>query len=122
MASAGAGPRFDVRVVDEVLTEDLARCTLAARAAIEQMVVMLREEGAPLDWLRRCEDEGRDGTRLGGCVKFYIPQPAGQWGAVLAGDVEAGKPALVLIAVGERHPAQPWKPSVYEIAHRRLHM
>jgi hypothetical protein len=43
-------------------------------------------------------------------------------GAVLAGNEEAGKPALVLIAVGERHPAQPWKPIVYEIAHRRLHM
>jgi hypothetical protein len=41
-------------------------------------------------------------------------------GAVLAGDEEATKPALVLVAVGERHPAQRWKPSVYEIAHRRL--
>jgi hypothetical protein len=51
--SAGAGPRFD------------------------------REEGAPRDWLRRCEEEGRDGTRLGGCLKLYIPQPAGQWGTVL---------------------------------------
>ena len=29
---------------------------------------------------------------------------------------------VVLVAVGERHPAQPWKPSVYEVAHRRLHM
>jgi len=119
---AGAGPRFEVRVVDEVLTEDLAHCTPAACASIEPIVAMLREEGAPREWLRRCEGEGRDGTRLGGCVKLYIPQPAGQWGAVLAGDEEAAKPALVLVAVGERHPAQPWKPSVYEIAHRRLHM
>lgn len=122
MASAGAGPRFEVRVIDEVLSEDLARCTPAARASIEPMVATLREEGAPREWLRRCEEEGRDGTRLGGCVKLYIPQPSGQWGAVLAGDEEAAKPALVLIAVGERHPAQPWKPSVYEIAHRRLHL
>jgi hypothetical protein len=68
----------------------------------------------------RCEGEGRDGTRLGGCVKFYLPRPAGRWGAVLAGDEEATKPALVLVAVGERHPAQRWKPSVYEIAHRTL--
>jgi hypothetical protein len=44
----------------------------------------------------------------------------GRWGAVLAGDEEATKPALVLVAVGERLPAQRWKPSVYEIAHRRL--
>jgi hypothetical protein len=53
-------------------------------------------------------------------VKFYIPRPVGQWGAVLAADEEASKPALVLIAVGERHPDRPWRPSVYEIAHRRL--
>lgn len=119
--SAGAGPRFEVRVVDEVLAEDLARCTPAARSAIETMVAMLRDEGAPREWLLRCEEEGQDGTRLKGCVKLYIPQPAGQWGAVLAGDEEATKPALVLVAAGERHPSRPWKPSVYEIAHRRLH-
>jgi hypothetical protein len=119
--SAGAGPRFEVRVVDEVLTEDLARCTPAARAAIEPMVATLRDSGAPSEWLLRCEAEGHDGTQLGGCVKLYIPQPAGQWGAVLTGDEEAKKPALVLIAVGERHPPQPWKRSVYQLAHRRLH-
>jgi hypothetical protein len=38
----------------------------------------------------------------------------------LVGDEEAGKPVLVLLAVGERHPDRRWKPSVYEIAHRRL--
>lgn len=117
---AGAGPRFEVRMVGEVLVEDLARCTPAARAAIEPVVATLRDEGAPREWLLRCEEEGHDGTRLKGCVKLYIPQPAGQWGAVLAGDEDATKPALVLVAVGERHPARPWKPSVYEVAHRRL--
>ena len=35
---------------------------------------------------------------------------------------EASKPALVLLAVGERHPPQPWKLSVYEIAHRRINV
>jgi hypothetical protein len=122
MAGAGAGPRFEVRIVDAVLAEDLARCTAAARRAIEPTLVTLREKGVPREWLRRCEAEGRDGTRLGGCVKVYIPPPAGRWGAVLAADEEAVKVALVLIAIGERHPPQPWKPSVYEIAHRRLHM
>ena len=118
--SAGAGPRFEVRVVDEVLNEDLARCTQAARAAIETVVDEVRNAGVPLKWLRRCEEEGHDGTRLGGCVKFYIPRPAGQWGAVLAADQEAAKPALLLLAVGERHPARPWRQSVYEVAHRRF--
>ena len=75
----------------------------------------------PVGSLRRCEAEARDGTRLGGCVKHYIPQPDGRWGAVFTIDSAASKPALLLLAVGERHPARPWKPSVYEIAHRRLH-
>jgi hypothetical protein len=108
--------------VDEhVLTEDLVRCTAAARTAIEKVVRTLKEEGAPRDWLLRCQEEGRDGTRLGGCVKLYIPQPDGRWGAVLTVDQELSIPALVLIAVGERHPERSWKPSVYEVAHRRLH-
>lgn len=75
--STGAGPRFEVRVVDEVLAEDLARCTRAARAAIESVVVEVRRDGVPFEWLRRCEEEGHDGTRLGGCVKFYIPARPG---------------------------------------------
>jgi hypothetical protein len=81
-------------VVDELLSEDLVRRTPAARAAIEPMVAELHREGVPFEWLLRCEAEGRDATRLKGCVKLYIPRPAGQWGAVLTGDEEAGKPAL----------------------------
>ena len=118
--SAGAGSRFEVRVVDEVLAEDLTRCTRAAKAAIEPVIAKVQDDGVPHEWLRRCEEEGHDGTRLRGCVKFYIPRPAGQWGAVLTGDEESRTPVLALLAVGERHPAQRWKPSVYEIAHRRL--
>jgi hypothetical protein len=118
--SAGAGPRFEVRIVDQLLDEDLAHCTAAGRLAIETMLSVLSEQGIPRAWLRRCEAEGRDGTRLPGCVKAYIPQPAGRWGAVFAADLEDGEPVLTLIAVGERHPERPWRPSVYEVAHRRL--
>ena len=118
--SAGAGLRFEVRVFDQVLMEDLPRCTKAGQAAIEPVIEKVRSNGVPREWLLRCEKEGHDGTRLGGCVKFYIPQPAGQWGAVLAADEKVPRPALVLLAVGERHPERPWQPSVYEIAHRRL--
>jgi hypothetical protein len=75
----------------------------------------------PVGSLRPCDAEARDGTRLGGCVKLYVPQPDGRWGAVFTIDMAASKPALLLLAVGERHPARPWKLSVYEIAHRRLH-
>jgi hypothetical protein len=34
----------------------------------------------------------------------------------------APTPALLLLAVGERRPPQPWKLSVYEVAHRRINM
>lgn len=117
--SGGEGPRFEVRIDEILLAEDLARCTQGARATIEPMAARLQASGIPVKWLRRCEEEGQDGTRLGGCVKLYIPQPAGRWGAVFAADEKASKPALVLLAVGERHPDRPWRPSVYEIAHRR---
>lgn len=109
-----------MRVDEKALAEDLGRASEAARAAIEPAIRKLEADGVAVDSLRPCEAEARDGTRLGGCVKHYIPQPDGRWGAVFSIDREAAKPALVLLAVGERHPLQSWKPSVYEIAHRRL--
>jgi len=107
-------------VDDVALAEDLAHLSAAARTAIGPVVERLRHDGVPVQWLRRCEPEGRDGTRLPGCVKFYIPRPAGRWGAVLTADVAASAPRLVLLAVGERHPVAASRPSVYVIAHRRL--
>jgi hypothetical protein len=91
--SAGAGPRFDVHVDDALLAEDLAHSSVSARSAITTMIDSVRRDGVPREWLRRCEREARDGTRLAGCVKFYIPQPAGQWGAVLLGDQRDGQPS-----------------------------
>jgi hypothetical protein len=116
-----AGLAFEVRVVEEALAEDLGHASEAAKAAIEPVVRELEGSGAAIDSLQPCDPEARDGTQLSDCVKHYIPQPDGQWGAVLTVDREASKPALVLLAVGERHPSRPWRPSVYEIAHRRLH-
>jgi hypothetical protein len=52
-------------------------------------------------------------------VKVYIPPPDGRWGAVFVADLADGRPVLVLLAVGQRHPVQPWTPSVYQVAHRR---
>ena len=109
-----------MRVDDVVLEEDLGHATAAGRAAIAPVVDKLKISGVPKSWLKRCQREGRDGTRLAGCVKMYIPQPDGPWGAVLTGDKLAAVPTLVLVAVGRRHPVQPWTPSVYEVASRRL--
>lgn len=121
MASRG-GPRFAVRVDQAVFELDLAHATDAGRQAITRALADVAKNGVPRDWLRRCDAEARDGTRLPGCVKFYIPQPDGQWGAVLTSDLrnDNEKITLLLLAAGERHPAQPWRPSVYRVAHARL--
>ena len=78
MAAQSSGPAFPVHVDERELAEDLGRATDAGRAAIESMIEELKVEGVPAAWLRRCDPEAQDGTRLPGCVKLYIPQPAGQ--------------------------------------------
>jgi biotin operon repressor len=120
MAAQSSGPAFPVHVDERELAEDLGHATEAGRAAIESMIEGLKADGVPTAWLRRCDPEAQDGTRLPGCVKLYIPQPAGQWGAVFLGGLLDDRPTLFLLAVGERHPGAPWRPSVYEVAHRRL--
>jgi hypothetical protein len=115
-----AEPSFAVYVDEKALTEDLSHASEAARKAIGPVVEFIRTAGVPVGWLKRCEAEGRDGTRLPGCVKFYIPHPAGPWGAVLTAREAAVSPTLLLLAVGQRHPTAPFRPSVYAIAHRRL--
>lgn len=110
-----------MRIDEQVRAEDLARSTPAARRAIEPALRAFEKDGVSVGALRPCQAEGRDGTRLPNCVKHYIPEPDGQWGAVFSVDHEADGPALVLIAVGVRHPnPSRRRPSVYEIADRRL--
>lgn len=118
--SAGGAARLEVRVDETLLSEDLARCTQAARAAIEPVIAELREAGVLLKWLRRCEVEGRDGTRLGAASSSMSRSRRVAGALVLAADEEAARPALVLLAVGERHPDRPWRPSVYECLVRGL--
>jgi hypothetical protein len=121
MSGQTSGPTFPVHVDERELAEDLSHASEAGQAVIKPLIRQLRTGGLPVAWLRRCDSEARDGTRLPGCVKVYVPQPAGQWGAVFLGGALNGVPTLFLLAVGNRHPEGPWKPSVYEIAHRRLH-
>jgi hypothetical protein len=120
VAAPSSGPAFPVHVDERELAEDLNHASEAGRSAIESTIEQLRANGAPTAWLKRCDPEAQDGTRLPGCVKLYIPQPAGQWGAVFLGGFADDKPTLFVLAVGRRHPEASWKPSVYEIAHRRL--
>ena len=75
VAPAPSGPTFEVKVDERALSDDLAHASDAGREAIESMVERLRADGAPSAWLRRCDAEARDGTRLPGCARLYIPSP-----------------------------------------------
>ena len=111
-------PRFSVRFDEEALAEDLAHASASGREVGER--ARLERDGIAVSELRACAAEGRDGTRLAGCLKAYLPRPAGPWGMVFTGDRDP-TPVLVFLAFGVRHPRSPWRPSVYQVAHRRLH-
>jgi hypothetical protein len=49
--SEGAGLRFEVRVFDQVLAEDLPRCSKAGQAAIEPVMDEMRGDGVPRESL-----------------------------------------------------------------------
>lgn len=71
--------RFEVRFDDEAFAEDLAHATVAGRAVAYQPRERLERDGLVASETRPCRAEGREGTRLAGCVKVYLPAPAGQW-------------------------------------------
>jgi hypothetical protein len=78
--------------------------------------------GIPVADLLACDEEGRDATRLPGCVKVYLPRPAGMFGMVFAIERQEGRLSLVYLAFGVRHhPRDSNALTVYEIAHLRLH-
>jgi hypothetical protein len=122
MPTADRGPRFAVRFDELALAEDLQHATAAGRRAGERARRELERDGVSAERLLRCQPEARDGTRLGGCVKTRVPWPDGRWGLVLVPIASATEPlTLRALAFGERHPTAPWRPSVYQVAHRRLH-
>lgn len=115
-------PRFAVRFDEDAFAEDLSHATEAGRSVAIAERERLEKHGIKVEELLACEAEARDGTRLGGCVKTYLPRPDGDWGIAFTGDIDTrGRPALVCLAFGVRHPTRPWQPSVYQVADRRLH-
>ena len=55
-------------------------------------------------------------------MKTYLPRTDGQWGVVFTGDLEPdGSPVLVALDSGSVTRSAPGQPSVYQVAHRRLH-
>ncbi len=115
-------PVFPVAFDELAMAEDLARLgETGAEALAEFGQEIERVGGLPTERLVACEVEGRDGTRLGGCVKTYVPWPAGRFGAVMVGVSHPERPiGLRVIAFGVRHqPREAHALNVYEIAHRR---
>lgn len=123
MVEPQSEPVFPVGFDDDALEEDLARLPASAEEALRSFHKDLRRLGGlPKSRLMACQAEGRDGTRLGGCVKTYIPWPDGRFGAVFIAVTHPNRPlALRAIAFGIRHhPHGSNASTVYEIAHHRL--
>jgi hypothetical protein len=129
MASAGENlPPVSVEFSSEEWGQEVGRLSpnSLGRAQAERARREIEAGQTKLAW-KRCEAEGRDGTRLPGCRKLYIPLDGEGASAAPFGFVFqlAQKPdgALVwnFIAFGERHPQDRRTRSVYERAHKRLH-
>lgn len=122
MADQRAEPVFPVGFDEDALIEDLERLPASAEIALRVFRKELsRKGGIPTARLRACQAEGRDGTKLGGCIKTYIPWPDGRFGAVLAAVKHPKRPmALRVFAFGIRHhPRGSNAETVYDVAHRR---
>jgi hypothetical protein len=117
-------PVFPVGFDDDALEEDLAHLPASAKVALRSFHKETRRlGGVPRSRLMACQAEGRDGTRLGGCVKTYVPWPDGRFGAVLVAVTHPARLlALRVVAFGIRHrPPGSSAPTVYEVADKRLH-
>lgn len=113
---------FPARFDPDGWEEDLARTTPAGRDAAEAARRVYERDGIPFEHLRRIEAQGRDGTVLPDCAKVYLPQPAGRFGMVLRAIEIDGRLRLAYLAFGVRHPPRDSRrPTVYQLAHQRLH-
>ena len=102
--------------------EDTMRTGRAGAGALRRVRGQFEREGVKIKSLRRCDPEGPDGTKLDACFKIYLPEPNGKFGMVFRFVRDADGLALRYLAFGVRHhPRDSNAPTVYEIAHRRLH-
>ena len=113
--------RFRVLFDDDAFNEDLSHASPAGRHEALAARKRLEKDGLTAPETKPCLGLGPEGTQLGGCVKVYLPPPAGPWGMVLRLVRDGPGVALYCLAFGIRHPVQAWQPSVYRVADRRLH-
>lgn len=125
--SAKGLPPVPVEFRSPIWAEEVWR--FAARSSPRIQAELARKEIehglTRLTW-RRCSPEGADGTNLSGCRKLYVPLRAegasdAPFGLIFRLTRTADGLAWVMIAFGERHPANSRSRSVYERAHKRLH-
>jgi hypothetical protein len=122
MAEQASGPVFPVGFDEDAIAEDLKHASKGAVEALEAFRKELhRQGGIPKDQLKACQEEGPEGTKLGGCVKTYVPWPDGRFGAVFVAVTHPKRPlALRVIAFGVRHhPQGSHAETVYQVADRR---
>jgi hypothetical protein len=102
--------------------EDLARSTPTGRQAAEVARRDYEGGGVPVEHLRRVEEHGQDGTVLPDCAKVYLPPPVGRFGMIFRVIKVDDRPCLAYAAFGVRHhPQGARRPTVYQLAHQRLH-
>ena len=103
--------------------EDLARTTPAGRQAAETAHKGYEQHGVPIAQLRRVAEHGHDRTILPDCMKVYLPAPDGRFGMIFILKFQPdGRPVLMFLAFGVRHhPQGSQRPTVYQLAHQRLH-
>jgi hypothetical protein len=102
--------------------EDLARSTPAGRQAAEVARRDYERSGVSVEHLRRVREHGNDGTMLPNCAKVYLPPPAGRFGMIFRAIRAENGPLLAYLAFGVRHhPRSSRRPTVYQLAHQRLH-
>jgi hypothetical protein len=102
--------------------EDTMRSGRAGAEALREARSQFERDGVEIKTLRRCDAEGRDGTKLPACFKVYLPVPNGKFGMVFRFIRDSDGLALRYLAFGVRHhPRDSNAQTVYEIAHRRLH-
>jgi hypothetical protein len=115
-------PRITARFAARAWKADLDQASPAGAEAARAARRRYTRNGVPFTELRRCEADARDGTSLPDCVKVYLPPPDGRFGMVFQFRLDGNKPTLMYLAFGVRHhPPASHAPTVYDIAHRRLH-
>lgn len=123
MAEGGGGAGSPAHFDDALFAADLARLPEAARVALEAARERYDREGVPAAERRHCDGQHPTGTRLPGCLKVYIPDPAGPWRIVFQiALLPGGTLGLEYVAAGVAHPPRAGRRrNVYELAHYRLH-